>query len=249
MKTKRKFIGHLLLLPREVKKEYLSKKKKHPVFVTVEIYSDKQYGAVAKLYERNSLFDRARETTTKKQRERISKSIAKIGTKKDKPLDTSKWVKPDQESIRNALVESLFALEILKEDSLKFHEHYGRAKVLYAILHDHSPENPQHLGNWGIDPYFQSLMQEFKCPVIKKWWDNFDKELKKRENTEEDWNKRRQNYQVWKTRCLKHMIIPDPKPHRYKDIFKMPKTKGNPNTKGTAKNHKKGTKSVKGKKK
>ena len=171
MKTKRQrtFFGHILTLPEFVRKEYLSNRKKHTIFIIIEIYKDKKYGAIAEVYERNSFFDRIEETTTKEQRKAFSKALKKIG-KEDKPLDTSKWVKPDEETIRNALVESLFALEILKKDSSTYQEYYGKAQAFYSILHGHSPKNPQTLNNWSIDPYFKSIMAEFKSTEHKKFW-------------------------------------------------------------------------------
>ncbi len=224
MKTKRQrtFFGHILTLPEFVRKEYLSNRKKHTIFVIIEIYKDKKYGAIAEVYERNSFFDRIEETTTKEQRKAFSKALKKIG-KEDKPLDTSKWVKPDEETIRNALVESLFALEILKEDSPNYPVYSGKAHVLYALLHDRSPKNPQSLGNWMIDPYFKSIMAEFKSTEYKKWWRNFNKEFKgdlKIKKTKDHWKKRQKEYQMWKKNCLKRMIIRDKNPHKFKNIFK-----------------------------
>lgn len=222
MKTKKQFIGHILTCPKFVKKEYLSKKKKHTNFIFIEIYTDNRYGAVARIYERNSFFDRIQETITKKERKRILESFKKKDF--DKPLDTSKWVRPDTETIRRALVESLFALEILKEDASRRGEYYGKAQAFYSILHHHSPKNPQSLGNWSIDPYFEKIMDELKCPVSKKYWADFNKMFKKKQ-TKKDWKKSQTEYQEWKKKCLKNMIIPDPKPHRFKDIFKRSKKK------------------------
>ncbi len=220
VKIDKGYIGGLFTLPQFVKKEYLSKKRrKHPRMILVEIHSDKNYGAIAKIYERNSLFDRIQETTTKKERKEFSDGLGK-SMKSNKRVDTSKWVKPDEETIRNALIESLFVLEILKEDSPKYDGYHGKAKVLYAILHDRSPKNPQQLGNWMIDPYFESILHEFKCPISKKYWDDFNKSFEKKNKPKDYWKKERKEYQLWKAKCLKKMIIPDPNPPRYKDIFK-----------------------------
>ena len=219
MKIKRKNIGVIITLPEFVRKEYLSKKKKHPRLISIEIFSDLKYGAIAKIYERNSFFDRWGETTTKKQRKKFSDSLGK-SLNNNKRVDTSKWVKPDEESIRNALIENLFALEILKEDCPRYGEYYGKAKILYSILHDHSPRNPQGLGNWCIDPYFERILDELKCPVSIKYWKDFNKLFEKKNKSKKDWEKRREDYQVWKSKCLKKMIIPDSNPPKYKDIFK-----------------------------
>ena len=217
-KTKGKFIGHITTIPMFVKKEYLSKKKKHANFVFIEINSDKKYGAIARLYERNSIFDRIKETTTKKERESISKRMSLIN-ENDKPVDTSNWVKPDEESIRNALIECLFALEILKEDSINYREYYGKAQAFYSILHCHAPKNPQQLNDWVIDPYFMKIMDELKCPVSKNYWKEFNAMFKSKK-TKKDLNKHRKDYQKWKKECLKKMIIKDPSPHKFVNIFK-----------------------------
>jgi len=220
VKIDEKYIGGLFTLLEFVKKEYLSKKRrKHPRMIFVEIHSDKNYGAVAKIYETNDLFERIKETTTKKERKEFSDSLGK-SMKSNKRVDTSKWVKPDEETIRNALIESLFALEILKEDSPKYSEYHGKAKAFYSILHGHSPKNPQQLGNWMIEPYFESILHELKCPVSKKHWDDFNKSFEKKNKTKNHWKDRQKDYQVWKAKCLKKMIIPDPNPPVYKDIFK-----------------------------
>ena len=221
MKKKKQMIGCKITIPEHVKEEYISRKVKASVFVIVEIYPDKKYGAVAKLFQRNSIF-RVFETTTKEEREKMSKRIKNIKYD-NKPVDTSKWVKHNEESIRNALIENLFMLEILKEDSPAYGGHLGKAKVLYAILHDHYPKNPQPMMSWGIDPYFEKIMDELKCEESKKYWKEFNACFKKDKlgkTKKIDWDKRREQHQKWKERILKKMIVKDPKPHKFKDIFK-----------------------------
>lgn len=226
MKKEEKYIGHITTLPEYVKKEYLSKKKKKATFVLVEISADKRYGAVAKIFERNSIFERLQEKITKKERKNWSDNFKDLDD--DKPLDTSNWVKPDEETIRNALVESLFALEILKEEAPNYREYCGKAQAFYSILHGHSPKNPQILNNWVIDPYFMKIMSELKCPVSKKYWSDFNKYFEKKNKPKNSWEKEKGKYQLWKIKCLKKMIIPDPTPSAYKDIFKgLKKKNGN----------------------
>ena len=220
--TKKRFMGLITTLPEFVKPEYLNKRKRNPIFTIIEIHSNSRYGAVAKIYERNSTFDRFHETTTKAERKKFSKAMQDIG-KDNKRVDTSKWVKPDEESIRNALVESLFALEILKEGSPKYNEYSGKARALYSVLHSHSPNNPQTLTNYVIDPYFEVIMTEFKSPVMKKYWQDFNKFCNRKNNTKEDWENRRKKYQEWKKQVLSKMIIKDPNAPGYKDIFNQSK--------------------------
>jgi len=211
-----KQIGMILNITENIKPKYLSKKRrKHPRMVIIEIYKDKKYGAIAKIFERNDIFSRIRETTTKKERERFSKSLSKIKDN-DKPVDTSKWVKPDEDSIRNALVGCLFFLEIFKEDYWMWREQYGKAKAFYSIIHEHSPKNPQALGNFVIDPYFETIMREFKVPEGMRHWNK----ITDRKGKYMGVKNHRAWFKNWKSYCLKNMVLPDENPPMEKNIFK-----------------------------
>ncbi len=206
-------------LTENIKPEYLSRKrKKHPLVVIIEISKNKRYGAIAKIFERNDIFSRIRETTTKKDREKFSKSLSKI--KNDKPVDTSNWVKPDEESIRNALIKSLFFLEIFKEDCWMWKEEFGKARAYYSILHSHSPRNPQGLMNFEFgqvgNNYFPSIMAEFKVPEGRKHWNKMTNKKGKYIGIKNH----RAWFKNWKKECLNNMIIPDKNPPIEKDIFK-----------------------------
>ena len=216
-------IGTIINLTENIRPEYLSKKRrKHPRMAIIEIYTDKKYGAIAKIFERNDIFSRIREKITKKERKRISKSLSRVKDN-DKPLDTSKWVKPDEESIRNELVECLFFLEIFKEDYWEYKERYGKASAYYSVLHSHSPRNPQSLGNFEIGQlgknYFETIMQEFKVPEGRKLWDKITNEKGKYIGV----RNHRKWFKNWKFKCLKKMIFPDENPPIEKDIFKESK--------------------------
>lgn len=227
MENKSKMIGVIIATPQQVKSEFLTdinKDTKKACLVFVEIYLDKRYGAIAKVFERNSMTEFMFNHMTKKENKALQKRIdrlkkkeerdAKLGIK-PKPLDTSKWVKPDEESIRLELIKNLFALEILKEDSVKYGEYYGKAGICYSILHSHSPRNPQTLSNFVFDPYFEKIMNEFNSIESKKYWKEFNQAFKSK-NT--DWDKRREDYQIWKSKCLRNMIIKDKHPELFKDI-------------------------------
>ncbi len=222
MVKKRIQIGAFYEVPEHIKKEYLSKQKKHPMLVVIEISVDNKYGAIARIYERNSLFDRFNETITKKEREEWSKKSKELSKKFDnnKPVDTSKWVKPDEETIRNALIKCLFALHILKPDSPNYSDYKSKAGVLYSILHSHSPKNPQTLMNFAFGQlsgdYFEKIMQEFKVPEGRKHWDMMTDKKGKYVGVK----KHRGWFKDWKSKCLKIMIIPDPNPPKFVDIFK-----------------------------
>jgi len=230
MKKKSTWINGISNLTENVKPEFLNKRlRNHPVFMSIEIHKDKKYGAIAKLYERNSSLDRFHETITKKAREKLSKVFKKIDG--GKRVDTSKWVKPDEESIRNELIEALFFLIIFKEDYCSWKEYKGRAEVIFSILHSHSLRNPQSLTNYFFEPYFEAIMKELKVPEgMKHWYNLFGKNGKKKYNE----TKSRAWYKKWKSECLKNMIIVDQKPPKFKDIFKIYK-KHSCNSKGNKK--------------
>jgi len=221
VKEKNKIIDIFYEVPEHIKKEYLNHKGKSPFLIVVEIYKNKKYGAVAKIFQRNSMFDRFQEQTTKKQRADWNKKIKKMPKVDDnKPVDTSKWVKPDEESLRNALIKHLFALQILKPDSPNYQEHKGKAAILYSILHSHSPSNPQGLTNFCFgqiaESYFETIMREFKVPEGRVSWEMINDKYGKYVGVK----KHRSMYKSWKEKCLKKMIIPDPKPPKFVDIFK-----------------------------
>ena len=218
------YIISFFTIAEKVKPEFLSKKiKKHPNFIVVEIYKDKKYGAVAKIFERNSSFDRFQENTTKAERKRLHDSLSKI-TEHSKPVDTSKWVKPDEESMRNELICDLFRCIILKEDYWGHNEAHYRAETLYSILHSHSPKNPQLLTNFSFgqneDNYFEAIMHELKALEVIKHDKEFyawcDKGSPKR--TEKDWDKRRTDRKKWKQECIKGMVISDQNPPKFKEL-------------------------------
>jgi len=221
---KKKSIGYIVNLTENVKPKYLSRKRrKHPLFVIIEIYRDNRYGAIANIYERNSVLDRYDETTSRAERKRISKKLSEIKGD-DKPVDTFNWVKPDEETIRNALIECLFFLEIFKEDYWEWKERFGKASAYYSILHSYSPSNPQALMNFEFgqcgNTYFKSIMSEFKSIEHKKYWNQFSKDFKKKNKTKDHWKSRRKNYQIWKKECLSKMIILDYNPPIFNSPFK-----------------------------
>ncbi len=225
-----KQIGMIINLTDNIKPEYLSKKRrKHPRVVIIEIYKNEKYGAIAKIFERNDFFSRIREKTTKKEREKFSKSLSKIKYN-DKPVDTSKWVKPDEESIRNALVECLFFLEIFKEDYWEYKERFGKARAFYSILHSHNPKNPQSLSNFEFGnlskTYFETIMREFKVPEGMRCWNK----MTDRKGKYIGIRNHRAWFKNWKKICLKNMILLDENPPMEKNIFKEFKKEVTPMT-------------------
>ena len=83
----------------------------------------------------------------------------------DTPVDTSNWVKPDEESIRDALLTNLGLCLILKEDAVQLAYIKGKMKILYGLLHSTSPTNPQSIAtNLHIDCYMRTILRELKHP-------------------------------------------------------------------------------------
>jgi hypothetical protein len=164
---KRKLLGIITTLDEKLKPEYQATDFLHNSFelVFIQVFSDKKYGAVAEITFGKTLTSMIRDTVTKKQQNEYSKKLAKAFDD-IKPIDTSKWVKPDEESIRNALVTHLFELEILaEEDRLT----QGKADALFSVLHSISPKNPQYLTNYHYEPYFEAIMREFKVKEASRF--------------------------------------------------------------------------------
>lgn len=188
----KQFIGLFFCAKEQIKPEHLIENldEKSPL-ICVEIYKDKKYGAIAKIRDG-----------------RIAMHEMFKGMRKgnkidwDKPVDTSNWVKPDEESIINSLVTELFATIILKEDSVNYSHHKTRMEVLYSILHSHSPQNPQCLTNFAIFFPIQTILQEFKIPEAKKPFEIlFGKDGKKKFREEAY-----AEIEIWRKNILKKMI-------------------------------------------
>ncbi len=189
-KNDRNYIGQRVIASKHLKKEFVPK----GVFddlVVLEVTQDKKYGAKATLQSYDEFFDKMSLFTDKERK------IAQGKTKEyeTKPVDTSNWVKPDEESIRNELVLSLFCCEILDPDCFRFIEQYAKAEILFSLLKSHAPKNPQTLGKFAILSYLETVMSLFKTSK---------KEMKKcyrilfRENVK--------SYKEWRNEYLRNMI-------------------------------------------
>ena len=156
-KKKNKLIVVGLVSSNKVKSQYKPKTKK--LTGMLEIYENKNYGAVGTIYYTNSFFGRLREKITKKEQKKYSKRLKKAFDS-DKRVDTSKWVKPDEESIRQELIKNLFLTEIFDEESKFYIEAQAKVDVCYSILHSHSPKNPQGLTNYAFDGFPFTVITE-----------------------------------------------------------------------------------------
>jgi len=189
----KQFIGLFFCAREQIKPEYLIENldKEYPL-IFVEIYKDRKYGAIAKIKDGK--------TAMENMFKGVGKSKKKIDW--DKPVDTSKWVKPDEESIRNALVTELFATIILKEESINYPHHHTKMEVLYSILHSHSPKNPQTLSNFAVFWPVQSILSEFKVQEAKKPYEILFGKDGKSIFREEAYAE----VEIWRTNILKKMI-------------------------------------------
>lgn len=207
----RKMIACCLNTPRNIRKKYLDKRK-NTRFVFIEIYPDRKYGAVAKLFHRNDLFTRARERIGTKEMEKLGRSLSRR-LRSRKKVDTSKWVKPDEESLRNEMTKNLFLCEILKEDYFGFKEARTKAATLYSILHSTSPSNPQTLTNYciGTPHYFETIISELggiaKNEKMKIEYPNWRQGLDYKKWKHRPINVARRMYKRFVRKSLRNMIL------------------------------------------
>ena len=213
-RRKRKFMGVQITMLHRIKPEYrFGNEREEMVFI--EIRRHRKYGAIAELYLNVDMYKMMWKDVSSKERERMQKKLGKIKDKyigKHKRVDTSKWVKPDKESIVNELIKNLFLLEILDNEENEWHVAMGRASVLYSILNSTSPKNPQSLTSFALSEYFSTILDIMKVPESKKnlqiAFPHYGKGpksewYKKMRETEEG----RKMYQDWKKKCLTNMIV------------------------------------------
>ncbi len=161
--------------------------------VYIEFFKDKKCGVRAELIFNRSFSEMVSKPLTKKSRKEFSKEVQKA-LDDDKPVDTSKWVKPNDEVLTNELIKYLLLCEILVEGSEKFIEAEAKARVLYSILHTTSPSHDfMVLTNYAITPYFEHALRH----ALKGF--NIIERRKK--------VKTRQGFQQYKKRWLKKMIV------------------------------------------
>lgn len=208
----RRLIGVAVTMASRIKPEYrFGKEPNMDMMVFIEIRKNRRFGARAEIFLGADLQTFMHKNVSKKARERFSKRLSKI---KDynKPVDTSKWVKPDKESLINELVKNLFLLEIMDYKDPLYNEAHGKADILYSIIHSHSPRNPQSLTGFAMSEPFSMIQRLMKSKEekmemqisfpsygvgSKKNWFSKSRETEKA----------RSMYQKWKSECLSKMII------------------------------------------
>ncbi len=221
MKKKGKLLGFYPCIRRRLKHEYqhldgVQCCKEHGGDIAcIEVRADKQYGARAEIYFNCSFTDLMWKDITIKEHnafcKRVSKKLSKSADN-DKPVDTSKWVKPDMKSIKNHLLFKLMICEVLDKDDKGYSECKGAANALYSMLNTQSPKNPQCFTNFGIDPYFETVLnlagdkehKSYRLKMVRSNLKNVKLEVA------------RKRYQIWKKKCLKKMIVREKLP-KFKD--------------------------------
>ena len=217
---KRECIGCESTLYSRLKQEYRFVESKDIAgMVFIDIYTDKRYGVRAELsFDRSitqHMFSRISKKVRSKLAEGLQKKMDEEREGKYKPVDTSKWVKPDEESIRRELAKRLIMQEILKEQEFhlpmpcsQYIENRAKADLCYSILHSHFPYNPQGLTNFAMLDVIEIIITEMKGSEYKNI-------IKRHKNLMKD--KRpieilREEFQKWRAKCAKNMIVLNSKP-------------------------------------
>ncbi len=197
---KRDIIGIAIEGERNIKPEFLKGSSGNDI-ISIEMYRDKKYGAIAEIYYGFS-FSKVFGHKSKKQKVVKEKEIDW-----DKPVDTSKWVKPDEESIRRELVKNLLMCEIVRRESNLYQEHFAKASVCYSILHSIHPKNPQILTNYatGESEPLEVINREYK--ITSKFRKEFKRGIKlKLFKYKKYVEKLRKNREKWYEEMKKGMI-------------------------------------------
>lgn len=140
----------------------------------VSVYKDKELGIEVIVEDWRNSSKRQYAEMSPEEKQKHNEGMAKLreelddlsidSEKEHKPVDTSNWVKPDEETIRNALITSLIGCQVSKKGSNCFGIENTRAEILYGILHSTAPSNPQMLMNFVIEPYLDYALKE-----VGKW--------------------------------------------------------------------------------
>lgn len=151
----------------------------------------------------DEVFNEVHKNKKKLSPEEKKKIDEKFEKNKDKPVDTSNWVKPDEESIRNELLKYLALCEIYKEDTEDMISVISKRDILYSILHSHSPNNPQVLTDYAIIDNYDTILSELDNPLKSYTWDMVNSVYGGGMDIKEMREKRKK----WKAAQLSKMII------------------------------------------
>lgn len=118
----------------------------------------------------------------------------------NKKIDKSKWVKPDEESIRDELLLQLGLCLVFEYKSEDYRDSMTRAEVLHSLLHTTAPKNPQSLNSYGLsDPITHVLWELKNKKELKNEEILFDLKIK-------PFEKRRKKYMKWRNDTRLKMI-------------------------------------------
>lgn len=193
----KKLIGFHATLPERLKPEYRVKPRTE-LIVYVQTYLIDKKRIQTEVTYNQSFFKMFWGKTPKNKQKKI---VQKLRKSDEKPVDTSNWVKPDTESIKNFLIGNLMLCEILDEKDQEFIQAKTKAETAYAILHSHSPKNPQSLTNFSITPYFLTALMQLadkngRIKLHEKYFGKFKTQK----------YKSREQYLAMRAKTLKQMV-------------------------------------------
>jgi len=91
----------------------------------------------------------------------------------DKPVDTSNWYKPDEETFRKEIIMKLVLSQILIKDSKKYIENEAQTELLTSIVNSSSPSPHPILGNytktiWPVSAIYRHIGNKEKSQYVFK---------------------------------------------------------------------------------
>jgi hypothetical protein len=143
---KGELIGIKVVKTERIKKCY--KPKKILEFVSVEIYLNEKYGAVAMLHPMKTATDRMFDSFKKAEYHDDGITTKRKSNKK-----------PDDASIKMTLATNLLFLEVLIENTPGWYQAQGKAEILHGLLNSKSTHNPQVFDNSAAYPYLLNVIK------------------------------------------------------------------------------------------
>ena len=232
-RNKERLIGGSILRREEANDFALSLFPEKSQAVMVSIYkSPNKYGLRVQLEDYMESWHRTMYSirTNPKNKKALKKIVNDLAG--DEPLrsvDTSKWPKPDTESIIWANVEAMIMLELVKEKTVDYGIWKGREEALYSVLNCKSQTNPQTMYTMSHSDMLESAMYALSSDKKKHfgYWEIYlkviDPKQKKGTCGREDWDKMKTQWNLWKAKAKKDIFstyIWSRKSPGYKDFKK-----------------------------
>jgi len=154
---------------------------------------------------------------------KISKKLAKKldDNDDDKPIDTSTWVKPDEESLKNNLLKHLVGCLVFKQESKLYEKSRTSAKLLWSILKSKAPSNPQTLVDYSLDD--KPLINLYQVLDNKTKMNYYYKKLMSHKKLTNPIETQREKYQEWIDNGIKEMVTVKNLPKQKKVLKDLPK--------------------------